>query len=40
MDQGGEPSYLDELERLGKLKDDGYISEQEFEDKKRQLLGF
>ena len=32
-------SYLDELERLGKLKDDGYITEQEFEDKKRQLLG-
>lgn len=33
-------SYLDELERLGKLKDDGYITEQEFEDKKRQLLGY
>ena len=32
-------SYLDELERLGKLKDDGYITEQEFEYKKRQLLG-
>ena len=31
--------YLDELERLGKLKDEGYISEQEFEDKKKQLLG-
>lgn len=39
VDGGDEPSYLNELERLGKLKDDGYISEQEFEDKKRQLLG-
>ena len=35
----GETSYIDELERLGKLKDDGYITEQEYEDKKRQLLG-
>ena len=34
-----EPSYLDELERLGKLKDEGYITEAEFEEKKRQLLG-
>ena len=34
-----ETSYIDELERLGKLKDDGYITEQEYEDKKRQLLG-
>ena len=35
----GEPSYLDELERLSKLKDEGVISEEEFEDKKKQLLG-
>ena len=34
-----EPSYLDELERLGKMKDEGYITESEFEDKKKQLLG-
>jgi hypothetical protein len=34
-----QPSYLDELERLGKMKDEGYITEQEFEDKKKQLLG-
>ena len=34
-----EPSYLDELERLGKLKDDGVITEEEFEAKKKQLLG-
>lgn len=37
--EGSQPSYLDELERLGKLKDEGYITEQEFEDKKQQLLG-
>ena len=37
--EGGEPSNLDELERLGKLKDEGYITDQEFEDKKKQLLG-
>ena len=37
--EGGEPSYIDELERLGKLKDEGYITEAEFEDKKKQLLG-
>ena len=35
----GEPSYLDELERLAKLKDDGVITKEEFEDKKQQLLG-
>ena len=37
--ENDEPSYLDELERLGKLKDDGTITEAEFEDKKKQLLG-
>jgi hypothetical protein len=37
--EGSQPSYLDELEHLGKLKDEGYITEQEFEDKKQQLLG-
>jgi len=37
--EDSQPSYLDELERLGKLKDEGYITEQEFEDKKQQLLG-
>jgi hypothetical protein len=34
-----EPSYLDELERLGQLKDDGIITKEEFETKKAQLLG-
>jgi hypothetical protein len=34
-----EPSYLDELERLAGLRDQGAISDEEFEAKKRQLLG-
>lgn len=34
-----EPSYLDELERLAALRDQGVISEQDFEAKKAQLLG-
>jgi hypothetical protein len=34
-----EPSYLDELERLAGLRDRGVISEDEFEAKKKQLLG-
>ena len=37
--EGSEPSYLDELERLGKLRDQGVITEEEFEAKKKQLLG-
>jgi hypothetical protein len=34
-----EASYLDELEKLAGLRDKGIISEEEFEAKKRQLLG-
>jgi hypothetical protein len=34
-----EPSYLDELERLGGLRERGIISDEEFEAKKKQLLG-
>jgi len=34
-----EESYLDELERLAKLRDQGVISDEEFEAKKKQLLG-
>jgi hypothetical protein len=34
-----EPSYLDELERLAELRDRGVITEEEFESKKKQLLG-
>jgi hypothetical protein len=33
------PSYLDELERLAGLRDQGIISEEDFEAKKKQLLG-
>ena len=34
-----EPSYLDELERLGDLRDKGIITDAEFEAKKKELLG-
>ncbi len=33
------PDYIDELKRLAELKEAGIISEDEFEAKKRQLLG-
>jgi hypothetical protein len=33
------PSYLDELERLAGLRDQGAITEEEFAAKKGQLLG-
>jgi hypothetical protein len=32
-------SYLDELERLADLRDKGVISDEDFEAKKKQLLG-
>jgi hypothetical protein len=35
----GEPGYLNELERLGHLRDEGYITDEEFEAKKKDLLG-
>ena len=34
-----QPAYLDELERLAGLRDLGIISDEDFEAKKRQLLG-
>lgn len=34
-----EPDYIDELERLADLKEKGIISEDEFQAKKKQLLG-
>jgi Short C-terminal domain len=34
-----EPGYLAELEQLAQLRNQGVISDQEFEAKKRQLLG-
>lgn len=37
--QSDEPSYLDELERLDQLRNDGIITDEEFEAKKKQLLG-
>lgn len=35
----GEPSYADELQRLAQLKAQGVITEDEFQAKKKQLLG-
>ena len=35
----GDESYLDELEKLAELRDRGIITNEEFEAKKRQLLG-
>ena len=35
----GEADYLAELEKLGALRDQGIITEEEFEAKKKQLLG-
>ena len=34
-----EPRYMDELERLAQLRDQGILSEEEFEAKKKQVLG-
>ena len=34
-----EASYLDELERLAGLRDQGIITDEDFEAKKKQLLG-
>ena len=34
-----QPDYLAELEKLAELKDKGIITQEEFDSKKRQLLG-
>ena len=34
-----EPEYVGELERLSQLRDQGIISNEEFETKKKQILG-
>ena len=34
-----EPEYMGELERLSQLRDQGVISNEEFEAKKKQILG-
>jgi len=36
---GGEPDYASELEQLAQLKAQGIITEEEFEAKKKQILG-
>jgi hypothetical protein len=36
---GGEADYTAELEKLAKLRDEGVISAEDFEAKKKQLLG-
>ena len=36
---GGGDDYLDELERLAYLRDQGILTEEEFEAKKKQILG-
>jgi len=37
--QTAQPDYLSELEKLGELRDKGIITEEEFQAKKKQLLG-
>ena len=34
-----EPGYMAELERLAQLRDQGIVSEEEFQSKKKQILG-
>ena len=34
-----QPDYTDELAKLAKLRDDGVVTPEEFEAKKKQLLG-
>ena len=34
-----DPGYIDEIRQLSRLKDEGAITEEEFEQKKKQLLG-
>jgi hypothetical protein len=34
-----EPEYMGELERLSQLRDQGIITDEEFEAKKKQILG-
>jgi hypothetical protein len=37
--QGADPDYTAELEKLAKLRDEGVITAEDFEAKKKQLLG-
>jgi hypothetical protein len=36
---GAEPEYMAELEQLAQLRDQGIVSPEEFEAKKKQILG-
>ena len=36
---GGDTSYLDELAKLGELRDAGILTDEEFEAKKKDILG-
>lgn len=38
-ESGSDESYLEELEKLANLRDQGIITQEEFEAKKKQLLG-
>jgi Short C-terminal domain len=38
-DAPAEPDYMAELQQLAQLKEQGIVSEEEFEAKKKQLLG-
>jgi hypothetical protein len=35
----GEPGYMEELQQLAMLRDSGILTDEEFEAKKRKLLG-
>ena len=37
--EAAEPDYMAELEQLAKLRDQGILSPEEFEAKKKQILG-
>jgi membrane protease subunit (stomatin/prohibitin family) len=37
--QAAEPNYTAELEKLAKLRDEGVITAEDYEAKKKQLLG-
>ena len=38
-DKSGQGSYLDDLERLAALRSNGILTEEEFQAKKKQILG-
>jgi hypothetical protein len=39
MPAASEPEYVDEPERLSQLRDQGILGDEEFEAKKKQILG-